>query len=56
MIGLNVIAYMQKDYIEEYDKTTVEVRDFTLVINELPESFKQYKDELSLKFALWAQI
>jgi hypothetical protein len=56
MIGLNVIAYMQKDYIEEYDKTTVEVRDFTLVINKLPESFKQYKDELSLKFALWAQI
>ena len=56
MIGLNVIAYMQKDYIAEYDKTTVEVRDFTLVINKLPESFKQYKDELSLKFALWAQI
>lgn len=56
MIGLNVIAFMQKDYIEEYDKTTVEVRDFTLVINKLPESFKQYKDELSLKFALWAQI
>jgi len=56
MIGLNVIAYMQKDYIAEYDKTTVEVRDFTLVINKLPESFKQYKDELSLKFALWSQI
>ena len=56
MIGLNVIAYMQKDYIAEYDKTTVEVRDFTLVINKLPESFKQYKDGLSLKFALWAQI
>ena len=56
MIGLNVIAYMQKDYIAEYDKTTVEVRDFTLVINKLPESFMQYKDELSLKFALWAQI
>lgn len=56
IIGLNVIAFMQKDYIEEYDKTTVEVRDFTLVINKLPESFKQYKDELSLKFALWAQI
>ena len=56
VIGLNVIAFMQKDYIEEFDRTTVEVRDFTLVINKLPESFQQYKDELSLKFALWSQI
>ena len=56
VIGLNVIAFMQKDYIEEFDKATVEVRDFTLVISKLPESFRQYKDELSLKFALWSQI
>lgn len=34
----------------------IEARDFTLVIQEIPASFKQYKDELSLKFAIWRQI
>lgn len=56
IVGFNMISYMQKDYIYEFSKTTVGVRDFTLVISKLPESFKQYKDELSLKFALWSQI
>jgi hypothetical protein len=40
VIGLNIIAFMQKDYIEEFNNATVEVRDFTLVINKLPESFR----------------
>lgn len=26
------------------------------MINKLPDTFKQYKDELSLKFAIWRQI
>ena len=56
VIGFNWIHYMQKDYIEEFDKTTVESRDFTLMIEQLPESFSQYQDELSLKFAIWDMI
>jgi len=47
---------MQRDYVNEYDHTTVETRDFTLVIEKLPETFKQYNDELSLKFAIWDMI
>ena len=54
IIGFNIISYMQKDYIYEFSKTTVGVRDFTLVINKLPNSFRQYKDELSLKYAIWS--
>lgn len=40
LIGFNIIGYMQKDYIKTYDKSTVEVRDFTLVIKKLPNSFR----------------
>lgn len=47
---------MQKDYAQEYGKDIVEVRDFTLIIEKLPQSFAQYKDVLSLKFAIWDQI
>ena len=54
IIGFNIISYMQKDYIYEFSKTTVGVRDFTLVISKLPYSFRQYKDELSLKYAIWS--
>ena len=45
---------MQKDFVKQFDKTSVEARDFTLVVENLPESFKQYKDELSLKYAIWS--
>lgn len=48
-----MIYYMQKDYALQYDQDTIEARDFTVVIDKLPASFEQYKDELSLKFAIW---
>ena len=32
------------------------MRDFTLKIDKLPDSFRQHKDPLSLKFAIWKQI
>ena len=54
IFGLNTIYYMQKDFVKQFDKTSVEARDFTLVVENLPESFKQYKDELSLKYAIWS--
>lgn len=55
-IGYNLIYYMQKDYSSSFDQFQIEARDFTLVIDQLPESFNQYKDELSLKFAIWKMI
>ena len=56
ILGYNMIYYMQKDYSEQYDTQVIEARDFTLVIDKLPESFNQYTDELSLKFAIWNMI
>ena len=47
---------MQKDYAEQFSKEIIEVRDFTLIIEKLPQSFDQYKDSLSLKHAIWDQI
>ena len=34
----------------------VEARDFTLVIDKLPDTFRHYTDELGLKRGIWAQI
>lgn len=56
ILGYNMIYYMQKDYSEQYDNQVIEARDFTLVIDQLPDSFAQHKDELSLKFAIWQMI
>lgn len=36
VIGHNIIQYMQKDFAKYYDEHTVEVKDFTLVIDKLP--------------------
>ena len=32
------------------------MRDFTVEINNLPITFCTHKDEVSMKFAIWAQI
>jgi len=33
------------------------MRDFAVMVDgQLPSSFKQYKDEISMKFAIWDQI
>ena len=53
IIGFNVIQKSQKDFTETFKMQQVDIRDFTLVIDTLPDSFKQYKDPLSLKFAIW---
>ena len=52
----NVIRYNQKDYCKHFDDVTIEAKDFTLQIHQLPLTFAQYKDELSIKYAIWNQI
>ena len=32
------------------------MRDFTIKIEKLPKAFEEYKDEISIKFALWKYI
>ena len=56
IFGYHTIQYMQKDFQAAFDSNSVEARDFTVVVDRLPASFAQYKDELSLKHAIWTQI
>jgi hypothetical protein len=44
---------MQNDFADKYDLQTVEARDFTVVINKLPATFRQYNNEGALKFSIW---
>jgi hypothetical protein len=52
----SIIFYMQKDFTNQYDQQTVESRDFTVVINQIPENFRVCKNEFYLKFSLWSEI
>ena len=56
IIGYQVIQFMQKDFAKQFDSQRVSARDFTVKIERLPDSFKQYKDELSLKHAICKMI
>ena len=49
ILFFNIVQKEQKDYVDKFYENTIEVRDFTLVIDKLPQSFSQYKDTLSLK-------
>ncbi len=40
IIGFNIISYMQRDFSQEYDSNVVEARDFTIVIDQLPQTFR----------------
>ena len=47
---------MQNDFADKYDLQTVEARDFTVVINKLPATFRQYNNEGALKFSIWQEL
>ena len=47
---------MQRDYVKQFDEQAIEMRNFAIKINKLPESFRQYQDELSMKMEIWMQI
>jgi len=56
VLGYNIIRLRQKDFIQAYKEQTVEARGFTLEVDQLPDTFKQHKCELCLKFGIWTQI
>ena len=47
---------MLKDYAFQYEEETVYVKNYTLIIESLPESFKIYKNQTNIMHALWSQI
>ena len=51
-----LIFFMQKDFADSFDSQTVEARDFTVVIDQLPTNFKHYQNEYNMKFAIWHDI
>lgn len=51
-----MLYHMQKDFADKYDIQTVEARDFTVVINQLPQGFHHYNSEIEVKFALWNEL
>jgi len=56
LIFVNLLIILQEEFADQYDDETVEMRDFTVRTNFLPESFKQYTDATHMKFAIWQQI
>ena len=52
----NLLSYMQRDFADKYDTQTVEARDFTIVIHQLPMGFQDYSNEIDIKFALWNDL
>ena len=47
---------MQEEYATQFEEEIVCAKHFTVVIHKLPDTFRQYKDESSIMFALWNQI
>ena len=47
---------MQKNFAKQFDMQTVEMRDFTVRMEKLPPFFKDFDDEIQLKFEIWMQI
>ena len=56
IIGYNLMMAMQKDFVKSYDEQTVEARDFTIEIKQLPRDFRRYKTEIDMKFAIWNEM
>ena len=56
ILYIQMLIVMQRDYVKQFDEQAIEMRNFAIKINKLPESFRQYQDELSMKMEIWMQI
>ena len=57
LVFINILQMIQKDFVKEFDQETIEIRDFTVKLDALPESFKKEKPDLQIyRFLLWKQI
>ena len=50
------LDWVQGDFAEKFDAQSVEMKDFSLRVDFLPEIYKVHKDEISMKFAIWKLI
>jgi hypothetical protein len=47
---------MQKDFCEFFDNQTVETRDFTMMIKNIPAHYSKCNGEIDVKFMVWNEI
>lgn len=53
IIGFNTISRMSKDFVHEFNKKEMSIKNFTVIVSNLGDSFKSYRDETSLKRAIF---
>jgi hypothetical protein len=53
---INLLEYRYKQYAQLYDKRAVEMRDFTVIIRNLPPDFEFGGKDLMLQAQLWNHI
>lgn len=53
---INLLAYRYQQYATLYDKRAVEMRDFTVIIRNLPPDFEFGGKDLMLQAQLWNHI
>jgi uncharacterized membrane-anchored protein YitT (DUF2179 family) len=56
VIMINLLEYRYKEYAEIFDKRSVEMRDFTVQIDNLPLDHEYGGTDIMLKAFLWAHI
>jgi len=53
IIGFNTISRMSKDFVHEFNEKEMSIKNFTVIVSNLGDSFKSYRDETSLKRAIF---
>jgi hypothetical protein len=56
IIASNFIEYLQEDFTKTFDSQTVELRDFALVIDSLPEKYSDVTSIINLQFVIFSEI
>jgi hypothetical protein len=56
IFAYNMFIYMQKDFCNTFDSQTVETRDFTLMIKNIPKHYFKCNGEIDVKFMVWNEI
>ena len=48
LIGYNLIEYLLNDFALSFDSQTVELRDFALVVNKIPDKYNKISSKTNL--------
>jgi hypothetical protein len=51
-----IIARKQNNFVKKFDLASIEMKDFGMRIDELPDSFKKYETPIEMKGAITKKI